>query len=88
MLSLAGVVASTAAPVNWLEIFDATTGTLLCSPPTGSTCTVTEAGSVATTHDFAYVAGFDPQGTFPPPKGAATSPPVAVTWVPLHHIPV
>jgi hypothetical protein len=89
LTATAATGAGAATPVNWLEIFDATTGTLLCSAPTGSTCTATEAESVATTHDFvAYVAGFDPLGTFPPPKVTATSATVAVTWVPLHRIPV
>jgi hypothetical protein len=60
---------------------------LLCTAPTGSTCTATESQSVATTHEFvAYVAGFDPAGIFPPPKVAATSTPVIVTWEPVHRI--
>jgi hypothetical protein len=76
-------------PVNYLEIFDTTTGTLLCTAPTGSTCTATESQSVATTHEFvAYVAAFDPTGIFPPPNVAATSTPVMVTWEPVHRIPV
>jgi hypothetical protein len=76
-------------PVNYLEIFDATTGTLLCTAPTGSTCTATESQSVATTHEFvAYVAAFDFPPSFPPPNVAATSTPVMVTWEPVHRIPV
>jgi hypothetical protein len=76
-------------PANWLEIFDATTGTLLCTSPTGSTCTATESQSVAITHDFvAYVAALDYQDVFPPLNVAAASTPVAVTWIPLHRIPV
>jgi hypothetical protein len=76
-------------PVNYLEIFDTTTGTLLCTAPTGSTCTATESQSVATTHEFvAYVAAFDAFNTFPPPNVAATSTPVMVTWEPVHRIPV
>jgi hypothetical protein len=72
-----------------LEIFDATTGTLLCASPTGSTCTATESESVATTHDFvAFVAPHDFRGVFPPPNVLATSTTVAVTWVPLQHIPI
>jgi hypothetical protein len=76
-------------PVNYLEIFDATTGTLLCGVPTGSTCTATESQSVATTHEFiAYVAPFDYAAIFPPPNAAAASTPVMVTWEPVHRIPV
>ena len=74
-------------PANYLEIFDTTTGTLLCTAPTGSTCTATESQSVAITHEFvAYVAAFDYSDSFPPPNAAATSTPVTVTWVPLHRI--
>jgi hypothetical protein len=43
---------------------------------------------VAITHDFvAYVSAHDFGNTFPPLDIQATSTPVAVTWVPLVHIP-
>jgi hypothetical protein len=87
LTATAAVGAAGTTPVNYLEIFDTTTGTLLCAAPTGSTCTATESQSVAITHEFvAYVAAFDPTGIFPPPKVAATSAPVMVTWEPLHRI--
>jgi hypothetical protein len=73
---------------DYLQIWDATTGTLLCAGPTGSTCTATESEPVAITHDFvAYVARLDIARSFPPPDIVATSTTVAVTWVPLQRIP-
>jgi hypothetical protein len=87
LTATAATGAAAATPVNFLYIYDATTGTRLCEGPTGMACTATEAEPVATTHDFvAYVAPFDSEGVFPPPGIAAMSTVIAVTWNPVHRI--
>jgi len=63
-----------------IEIFDHTTGTLLGSCTSGSTCSASNEQTANTTHTYiAYVAG--PSSSDPPPSIAATSTPVAVTCV-------
>lgn len=66
----------------YIDIFDVTTRTLATMPcGSGTVCTATVSQNVATTHDYvAYIAGFDPNGSFPPPNIQATSATSYVTW--------
>lgn len=66
----------------FIEIFDATTGTLEGYCGSGTSCAVDVTSSTPTQHNFvAYVSSFGTSN--PPPFVIATSPTVSVTWVTL-----